>query len=164
MGNFSNEKHWFDFSFLKGRVQGSLELYQTNTTDLLLSDQLPGSIGFSAVTKNVGETRNRGIELSVSTVNVDTKGGFKWTTDFQFTKNQEAIVSLYNGAKDDIGNKWFIGQPLNSFFDYKKVGIWQVSEAEQAKKYYPGDNANALGAGVGQIKSTRYKWRWRNQC
>ncbi|MDI9879818.1 SusC/RagA family TonB-linked outer membrane protein [Flectobacillus longus] len=142
----------FDFSFLKGRVQGSLELYQTNTTDLLLSDQLPGSIGFSAVTKNVGETRNRGIELSVSTVNVDTKGGFKWTTDFQFTKNQEAIVSLYNGAKDDIGNKWFIGQPLNSFFDYKKVGIWQVSEAEQAKKYYPGDNANALGAGVGQIK------------
>lgn len=142
----------FDFSFVKGRIQGSLELYQTNTTDLLLSDQLPGSIGFSAVTKNVGETRNRGIELSVSTVNVDTKGGFKWTTDFQFTKNQEAIVSLYNGAKDDVGNKWFIGQPLNSFFDYKKVGIWQVSEAEQAKKYYPGDNANALGAGVGQIK------------
>ncbi|MFY7828187.1 MAG: SusC/RagA family TonB-linked outer membrane protein [Flectobacillus sp.] len=141
-----------DFSFLKGRVQGSLELYQTNTTDLLLSDQLPGSIGFSAVTKNVGETRNRGIELGVSTVNVDTKGGFRWTTDFQFTKNSEAIVSLYNGAKDDIGNKWFIGQPLNSFFDYKKVGIWQVSEAEQAKKFYPGDNANALGAGVGQIK------------
>ena len=141
-----------DFSFLKGRVQGSLELYQTNTTDLLLSDQLPGSIGFSAVTKNVGETRNRGIELGVSTINVDTKGGFRWTTDFQFTKNSEAIVSLYNGAKDDVGNRWFIGQPLNSFFDYKKVGIWQVSEAEQAKKFYPGDNANALGAGVGQIK------------
>ena len=141
-----------DFSFLKGRVQGSLELYQTNTTDLLLSDQLPGSIGFSAVTKNVGETRNRGIELGVSTINVDTKGGFKWTTDFQFTKNSEAIVSLYNGAKDDVGNRWFIGQPLNSFFDYKKVGIWQISEAEQAKKFYPGDNANALGAGVGQIK------------
>ncbi|WP_409024747.1 SusC/RagA family TonB-linked outer membrane protein [Flectobacillus sp. BAB-3569] len=141
-----------DFSFLKGRVQGSLELYQTNTTDLLLSDQLPGSIGFSAVTKNVGETRNRGVELGVSTINVDTKGGFRWTTDFQFTKNSEAIVSLYNGAKDDVGNRWFIGQPLNSFFDYKKVGIWQVSEAEQAKKFYPGDNANALGAGVGQIK------------
>ncbi len=141
-----------DFSFLKGRVQGSLELYQTNTTDLLLSDQLPGSIGFSAVTKNVGETRNRGIELGVSTINVDTKGGFRWTTDFQFTKNSEAIVSLYNGAKDDVGNRWFIGQPLNSFFDYKKVGIWQISEAEQAKKFYPGDNANALGAGVGQIK------------
>jgi len=110
----------FDFSFWKGKVQGSLELYQTNTTDLLLSDQLPGSIGFGAVTRNVGETRNRGIELGLTTVNINTGSGFKWTTDFQFTRNKEAIVSLYNGAIDDIGNKWFIGQPLNSFFDYKK--------------------------------------------
>jgi len=141
-----------DFSILAGRVQGSFEVYQTNTTDLLLSDQLPGSIGFSSVTRNVGETRNRGIELGVTTTNVNTKGGFKWNTDLQFTKNKEAIVSLYNGKVDDVGNKWFIGQPLNSFFDYKKIGIWQVSEAEQAKKYYPGDQNNALGAGVGQVK------------
>ncbi|MEA5137996.1 SusC/RagA family TonB-linked outer membrane protein [Arcicella rigui] len=141
-----------DFSIWKGKVQGSIELYQTNTTDLLLSDQLPGSIGFSAVTRNVGETRNRGVELGISTVNVNTAGGFKWTTDFQFTKNKEEIVSLYNGAIDDVGNKWFIGQPLNSFFDYKKAGIWQVSEAEQAAKFYPGDKGNALGAGVGQVK------------
>ncbi|WP_229213780.1 SusC/RagA family TonB-linked outer membrane protein [Dyadobacter psychrotolerans] len=141
-----------DFSVFAGRVQGSLEVYQTNTTDLLLSDQLPGSIGFSAVTRNVGETRNRGIEIGITTTNVNTKGGFKWNTDLQFTKNKEAIVSLYNGKVDDVGNKWFIGQPLNSFFDYKKIGIWQVSEAEQAKKYYPGDQNNALGAGVGQVK------------
>ena len=141
-----------DFSLLAGRVQGSLEVYQTNTTDLLLSDQLPGSIGFSAVTRNVGETRNRGIELGITTTNVNSKGGFKWNTDFQFTKNTEAIVSLYNGKVDDVGNRWFIGKPLNSFFDYKKEGIWQISEAEQAKKFYPGDQNNALGAGVGQVK------------
>ncbi len=132
-----------DFSFLKGRVQGSLELYETNTTDLLLSDQLPGSIGFSAVTRNVGETRNRGIELGVTTVNANTGGGFKWTTDFIFSKNTEAIISLYNGPKDDLGNKWFIGQPLSAFFDYKKAGIWQSNEADQAKAY---------GSRVGQIK------------
>lgn len=141
-----------DFSIFAGRVQGSLEVYQTNTTDLLLSDQLPGSTGFSAVTRNVGETRNRGVELGITTTNMNTKGGFKWNTDMQFTKNSEAIISLYNGKVDDVGNKWFIGQPLNSFFDYKKIGIWQVSEAEQAKKYYPGDQNNALGAGVGQVK------------
>ncbi len=132
-----------DFSFSKGRVQGSLEFYQTNTTDLLLSDQLPGSIGFSAVTRNVGETRNRGIELGLTTVNLNTAGGFKWTTDFTFTKNTEAIISLYNGAKDDLGNKWFIGQPLSAYFDYKKVGIWQTNEADLAKSY---------GSRVGQIK------------
>ena len=132
-----------DFSFSKGRVQGSLEFYQTNTTDLLLSDQLPGSIGFGAVTRNVGETRNRGIELGLTTVNLNTAGGFKWTTDFTFTKNTEAIISLYNGAKDDLGNKWFIGQPLSAYFDYKKVGIWQTNEADLAKSF---------GSRVGQIK------------
>ncbi|MCF0039967.1 TonB-dependent receptor [Dyadobacter sp. CY399] len=132
-----------DFSFIKGRIQGSLELYETNTTDLLLSDQLPASIGFNAVTRNVGETRNRGIELGVSTINVNAKNGFKWTTDFQFTKNTEAIISLYNGAVDDLGNKWFIGYPLSEYFDYKKAGIWQTNEADAAKSY---------GSRVGQIK------------
>ncbi len=141
-----------DFSFLRGRIQGSLELYETNTTDLLLSDQLPGSIGFGAVTRNVGQTRNKGIELGFTTVNVNTASGFKWTTDFTFTKNKEEIISLYNGKVDDLGNRWFIGQPLNSYFDYKKIGIWQLSEKEEAAKFYPGDKANPLGAGVGQIK------------
>jgi TonB-linked SusC/RagA family outer membrane protein len=131
-----------DFSLLRGRVQGSLEVYQTNTTDLLLSDQLPGSIGFSSVTRNVGETRNRGFEASITTVNVD-RGGFKWSTDFAFTKNKEAILSLYNGPVNDIGNKWFIGEPLSVIYDYKKLGIWQTSEADQAKSF---------GSTVGQIK------------
>lgn len=132
-----------DFSLWRGRVAGSIELYQTNTTDLLLSDQLPQSIGFNSVTKNVGETRNRGIEISLSTVNVTTKDGFKWTSDFAFTKNNEAIISLYNGAVDDLGNKWFIGKPLTAYFDYKKAGIWQTNEADAAKSYQ---------SGVGQIK------------
>jgi len=132
-----------DFSILRGRVSGSLEYYQTNTTDLLLSDQLPTSTGFAAVTRNVGETRNRGIEISLSTVNVDAANGFKWSTDLTFYKNTEAILSLYNGAKDDVGNRWFIGQPLNSYYDYKYDGIWQTAEADKAK---------AMGFTVGQIK------------
>lgn len=132
-----------DFSFLRGRIQGSLELYETNTTDLLLSDQLPGSIGFGSVTRNVGQTRNKGIELGFTTVNVNTPGGFKWTTDFTFTKNKEEIISLYNGKVDDLGNRWFIGHPLNSYFDFKKVGIWQSNEADLAKSF---------GSEVGQIR------------
>jgi TonB-linked SusC/RagA family outer membrane protein len=131
-----------DFNLWRGRVQGSLEYYQTNTTDLLLSDYLPGSTGFSSVTRNVGETQNTGFELSVGTINVD-KGGFKWTSDITFMKNTEKIISLYNGTKDDIGNKWFIGQPLSVIYDLKKAGIWQTSEADQAK---------AFGSSVGQIK------------
>jgi hypothetical protein len=132
-----------DFSLWRGRVSGSLELYQTNTTDLLLSDQLPTSIGFNAVTRNIGETRNRGVEIGVTTINMNTKDGFKWSTDVQFFRNTEAIVSLYNGAVDDVGNKWFIGKPLTAYFDYKKAGIWQTNEADAAKSYQ---------SSVGQIK------------
>jgi TonB-linked SusC/RagA family outer membrane protein len=83
-----------DFSLWRGKVSGSLELYQTNTTDLLLSDFLPTSVGFNAVTRNVGETQNSGIELGITTINVD-KGGFKWSSDIVFTKNTEKIISLY---------------------------------------------------------------------
>ncbi|WP_460985471.1 SusC/RagA family TonB-linked outer membrane protein [Spirosoma fluminis] len=132
-----------DFSLWRGRVAGSIELYNTRTTDLLLSDLLPTSIGFNAVTKNIGETNNKGIEASISTVNVNTKSGFKWTSDIVFTKNTEAIISLFNGAVDDVGNKRFIGKPLTAFFDYKKAGIWQTNEADAAKSYQ---------SAVGQIK------------
>jgi TonB-linked SusC/RagA family outer membrane protein len=132
-----------DFSIWRGRISGSAEYYQTNTTDLLLSDQLPASTGFTAVTRNVGETMNRGIELSLTTNNIDAANGFKWSTDLVFYKNQEEIVSLYNGAKDDVGNRWFIGRPLNTYFDYKYEGIWQTAEADKAK---------AMGFTVGQIK------------
>lgn len=139
----ANANIGLDFSIFRGRVQGSLEVYETNTTDLLLSDFLPGSTGFNAVTRNVGHTRNKGIELGVTTVNVNSRNGFKWTTDFQYTKNKEEIVELYNGKVDDLGNRWFIGYPLNTYFDFKKAGIWQTNEADQAK---------AFGSEVGQIK------------
>ena len=131
------------FSLWRGRVAGAIELYNTRTTDLLLSDLLPTSIGFNAVTKNIGETQNKGLEASISTVNVNTKSGFKWTSDIVFTKNTEAIISLFNGAVDDVGNKRFIGKPLTAMYDYKKAGIWQTNEADAAKSYQ---------SAVGQIK------------
>ncbi|AKD58350.1 TonB-dependent receptor [Spirosoma radiotolerans] len=132
-----------DFSLWRGRLTGAIELYQTKTTDLLLSDQLPTSIGFNAVTRNIGETQNKGVEVSLSTVNVNTKSGFKWTSDIVFSKNSESIISLFNGPVDDVGNKRFIGKPLTEFYDYKKAGIWQTNEADAAKSYQ---------SAVGQIK------------
>jgi hypothetical protein len=117
-------------------------VYQTDTKSLLLSDFLPGSTGFNSVTRNVGHTRNKGVEFNITSINVNSNS-FKWETDLSFTKNTEAIVELYNGKVDDLGNRWFIGQPLNTYFDYKKIGIWQTNEADKAKSF---------GSEVGQIK------------
>ncbi|QKZ12418.1 SusC/RagA family TonB-linked outer membrane protein [Spirosoma sp. KUDC1026] len=124
-----------DFSLFKGRLSGTLEYYQADTRDLLLFDQLPGTNGFDRVLRNVGKTRNQGLEVTLSGVNIDAQSGFRWTTDLQFTRNRESILELFNGKVDDVGNSRFIGQPLTAYFDYKKIGIWQTSEAEEARKY-----------------------------
>ena len=123
-----------DFSLWAGRVYGNIEVYQADTRDLLLNDQLPLTSGFSSVLRNVGRTRNKGLEVTLSTVNID-KGDFRWSTDLQFTHNKEAILELFNGKVDDIGNARFIGQPLTAYFDYRKIGIWQTSELDLATKY-----------------------------
>jgi len=130
-----------DASLFKGRISGTLEYYMVNTKDLLLSRQLPTSTGFGAVTTNVGRTRNQGFEGTISTINVDNKRNFKWSTDLTFFTNKEEIVELYNGKVDDVGNSWFIGQPLSVFFELKKAGIWQTNEADVAKSYgyVPGE-------------------------
>lgn len=131
-----------DFSLFNGRIAGSVEYYITNTTDLLAPQPLPTSRGFGGYITNIGQTRNKGIELTIGSVNVDSKG-FKWTTDFIFNRNRESIIELANGKVDDIASGRFIGQPLTVFFDHKKVGIWQSNETDLAAKF--GDK-------VGQVK------------
>jgi len=124
-----------DFSLYRGRISGSLEAYSVNTRDLLLSRNLPQSTGFSAVTTNVGQTRNSGFEATISTVNVNNGSGFKWATDFTFFTNKEQIIELAQGKVDDIGNGWFIGKPLSVIYDFEKTGIWQTNEADEAQSY-----------------------------
>ena len=148
-----------DFGFWNNRISGSLEVYQQNTRDLLLNRSLPPSAGTSAsgsnnVLQNIGKTSNKGLEFFVSTVNIERKSGFSWTTDFNFFTNKEAIVDLYGDGKDDVGNRWFIGQPLTALFDYKKIGIWQTEEADLATSmgnYLPGQIKIADINGDGKI-------------
>ncbi|MVN76722.1 SusC/RagA family TonB-linked outer membrane protein [Hymenobacter sp. HMF4947] len=131
-----------DFGILQNRITGSVEVYQQRTSDLLLPDALPTASGYGSFVRNAGQTQNRGIELSLTTVNVRPKNpdGFEWSTDWNFTVNREKVLDLglsdANGNKlNDVGNQRFIGQPLYVIYDYKNIGIWQTSEADQAKKY-----------------------------
>ncbi|MDO3415381.1 TonB-dependent receptor [Hymenobacter sp. BT770] len=161
-----------DFGFLENRVSGSVEVYQQRTKDLLLPDALPTSSGYSSFVRNAGETQNRGLEVSLSTANVRSKqeGGFEWSTDWNFTVNREKVISLARGKDangnelSDVGNQRFIGQPLYVIYDYKKLGIWQTSEADLAKKYgsKPGqikvedvDNNGVINANDRQIIGSR---------
>ena len=128
-----------DFGLFNNRIYATIDAYKTWTSDLLLPMILPGHTGFTEVISNVGKTETRGIDLSINTVNFDTKD-FKWTSDLTFSANKEEITAL-NTNQNDVGSGWFIGSPTKVFYDYEKIGIWQTSEATEAAKYgqEPGD-------------------------
>ncbi len=129
-----------DFGLIQNRITGSFEVYQTNTTDLLLERQIPITSGFNSVMENIGETLNRGWELNVTARNISV-GDFRWETTLNLFGNHEEIVDLYGTKTDDIGNEWFIGEPLSVWYDYDKIGIWQLDEAAEAATYFldPGE-------------------------
>ena len=81
----------------------------------------------SIVPDSLGKIQNRGLEISLKAT-VLQKGDFKWEASANFATNKNKIVDLYGDGKDDLGNKWFIGKPINVIYDYKQVGIWQVGE------------------------------------
>ena len=135
-----------DYGFLKNRITGSIEAYHIITRDMILNRTLPNFTGFSEIAANIGQVSNRGIEISVSSRNMD-RPNFKWNTTFNLSYNRNRIDHLYyeydeNGKElDDIASQWFIGKPISVIWNYDVQGIYQVSEAAEAKKLglVPGD-------------------------
>jgi len=136
-----------DFGFLNGRLTGYVDVYHTSTgTSLLLNRALPPTSGYASILQNIGGTETNGFEITLNGTIVDSPGGFKWSAEFNLGSLKEQIVDLAlrgtNGEKvNDVGNGWFIGEPVRVFYDYNKLGIWQASEKDQAAVYkqYPGE-------------------------
>lgn len=116
-----------DFSFLNGRINGSIEAYVANTSDLLMNRTVPIMNGYKNIMDNIGKTRNKGVEATLNTVNIRQKD-FEWSTNVIFQLNRDKIIELRGDGKDDITNKWFIGKPLRIYYDYDVVGIWQEGD------------------------------------
>ncbi|HSN60852.1 MAG TPA: hypothetical protein VLR49_07955, partial [Ferruginibacter sp.] len=120
-----------DFGFFKGRISGTVELYDRLSDGLLMKRKLAVESGVTEMDDNIGSVRNRGIELSLNTVNIQTKD-FLWSTSFNFAKNNNEIVSLYGREEDVVGEKRFIGENINVIYDYKFNGVFSTPEAQAA--------------------------------
>lgn len=135
-----------DFGVFNNRITATIDAYKQKTKDILLSVPLPPSIGASSTLKNLGKTESHGLEISVSSINIKSRTGFNWSTDVNFYYNREKITFLTKpGEMDNKGAGWFVGQPLNVIYDYKKIGIWQLEDsikgltaAQTSPKAYPG--------------------------
>lgn len=141
-----------DVGLLAGRISGSVDLYKSNIDDLLMLRDIPAVTGMPKIWYNIAKMENRGIEISLSTVNISTKD-FSWSTDFSFAANREKIVELLDG-KVDMKNQgglngvgWFIDEPANVYRTYQPDGLWQATAADSAEMdkwrangylFYPG--------------------------
>lgn len=166
-----------DFSILNGRIGGTVEYYNLDTQDLLLTRQLPGPTGFASTLTNVGATNNKGFELSLNTINI-ISGKFEWNSDITFSTNKNKIVHLYqsdaNGdgkEDDDLNNRWFIGQPISVAFDYKLDGVYQVGDqipiGQKAgffkmQDYNMDGNINPSDRQVLGTLQPEYRWNFNN--
>ena len=129
-----------DFGILKNRIQGSIDYYSAKTSDLLLNRAIPSVQGFTRILQNIGKTANTGIELGLTTINVQNKD-FTWSTNLNLSKNNNKIVDLYGDGRDDVANSWFIGQPINVIFGLKNDGVFksqQEVDASVQKTAKPG--------------------------
>jgi TonB-linked SusC/RagA family outer membrane protein len=123
-----------DLGLYGNRIALTADVYKSFTSDLLLSRVLPMSSGYNSIMQNIGKTENIGLDVTLNTLNIRNQN-FQWSTDINFSTSKEKITQLSSGVTEDVENKWFVGSPIKVFYDYKKIGIWQLDEAEEAAKY-----------------------------
>jgi len=125
-----NKNVGLDFSLLKNRLSGSAEYYITDTKDLLMSVNLPSTSGVSSYTANVGSTQNKGFEISLNGTILNNYNGWTWEAGINVYSNKNKVVALTSGQTQDVGNSWFVGYSLNNVYDYKKIGLWNTTDAD----------------------------------
>ena len=139
-----------DFSLFSGRLYGSFEYYTQKTNDILLDVSLPSTSGVSSYTGNIGNTENKGWELTLNGIIIDNKNGWNWEAGINLYQNRNKLTKL-TGALDengnpvpDKGNRWFIGYPIDVIYDYKYIGLWQAGEEAQMNILEPGGNVGMI--------------------
>ncbi len=178
-----------DFGLFDNVLRGSAEFYLAKTKDMLVSRSIPSITGFDSVYDNLGQLNNHGFELTLNATPVRNRV-FSWDSTVTFSLNRRKIVHLYGNyvdvlddegnvigrrEEDDVKNGWYIGHDTNQIYGYKRLGVWQVDEEEEAARYglKPGDfkyldvdDNGVLNTDdkVWQGYTTpRYRASWRNE-
>ena len=131
-----------DFSFLNGRINGTLEYYNKETKDMIWDYAVPTTIyPVGNLTANVGKMRNQGVELTINAVPIQTRD-WNWSTSLNFSHNQNKVVKISNpsqgfnagtldgyynpnldGASQSCIQRIQEGQPIGTFYTFDYAGI-----------------------------------------
>ena len=143
-----------DFGLFNNRLSGSAEFYLNNTKDLLIEFPVSGS-GYNTQYRNMGETQNKGIELSLDWIAIDKKNyGLSFNFNIGFNKNKIKSLGIMNDfgyasawASSEIGYDYWVsvGGSVGKMYGYVSDGRYEVSDFQS---YNPGTDTWTLKPGV----------------
>ena len=128
-----------DVSLYSGRINLTVDAFVKDSKDLLLAQNLSYVTGFGEQWQNVGKIRNKGIEFTLNTVNVNTKD-FYWSTDLNVSFIRNTLVALQDGTDYILSRSGFnsnfssydyiaqVGKPIGSMYGYVFDGVYQYSD------------------------------------
>lgn len=160
-----------DFEILDSRVTGTVDYFTRTTEDMLLDLPLSRTTGFNVKWSNVGSMENRGVEATISTVNVDGNGfdSFRWTTDFNFTKIENEVTELAENLDEIIDGtkRQTVGNHVKTYYMRKWAGVdsetgdplWYINgeDGETTSNYSEAERAsqgNSLPDVTGGLTNT----------
>lgn len=132
-----------ELGLLNNKISFEVDFYYRKTTDMLLDAPVPRTSGYATIRKNIGSMENKGLELTLNTVNFERES-FSWNTTFNISMNRNKVLSLATPADIfNVGGPNFtnptniirVGEPVGSFWGLVRLGTWGESEAAEAAKY-----------------------------
>lgn len=149
-----------DLNLFQNRIEFIADLYYKKTNNLLLELPLPSYVGTSgqgstaAPWYNVGSLENKGIELTLNTVNMHNKN-FQWRSSFVFSLNRSKVKSMdtetslinkkiQEGSDETIITRTAVGEPIGQFYGYKVIGRFEKA----TDFYYKDADGNILATAL----------------
>lgn len=132
-----------DLSAFGGRLNSTIEYYNTNTSNLLIERTIPSNTGYSTMWDNLGKTKSWGWEGTVNG-KIIAKRDFSWDLGLSISTQRNEITKIDGRVDDegnpinDVSNNWFIGESINVSYQYDFAGIWQEGETPETNQYLPG--------------------------
>src|SRR5699024_7998887 len=131
-----------DIGLWNNRVEVTADVFLKKTKDLLLASPVPSTSGYGSMFRNIGNMENRGLELGINTVNIQTPDFF-WNSSLNFTTIQNEITSLGVNDEDIFPGPTFlgeatilrVGESVGAFWGRVREGTWGTDEREQAAEY-----------------------------
>ena len=155
-----------DFGFYEGRISGTVDIYNKDSKKLLAWKYLPLTSGGGYLRDNVGNLRNRGIEVSLTTINISKKD-LTWKTTFTFAANKNEVIKIdgtnpfvVRDAEKPMTTTVFLDEPVNNIYNYVWDGIvtdrmMTIPDNEASAKggFTPGEQVSEA-----EYYYTIYRW------